>query len=112
MGSACCAHRAFSLDFYGAPPLSRGRVTQAEARRRLGVPGLPPPAVAVVVQTGSCLAAHIDGFGLGIDGSNGFFSPMLRSLVDDVDELARLDEYWMSFRRMRGRVKGSNRAYP
>ena len=31
----------------------------------------------------------MDGFGFGIDG---FFSPVHLSLVDDVDELASLDE--------------------
>ena len=35
---------------------------------------------------------HLDGFGLGIDGASGFFSPVHMSLVDDVDELATLDE--------------------
>ncbi len=35
---------------------------------------------------------HLDGFGLGVDGSTGFFSPVHLSLVDDVDELAGLDD--------------------
>ena len=35
---------------------------------------------------------HLDGFGLGVDGSSGFFSPVHLSLVDDVHELERLDE--------------------
>jgi len=34
----------------------------------------------------------MDGFVLGIDGSNCFFSPVHLSLVDDVDELAGLDD--------------------
>jgi hypothetical protein len=34
---------------------------------------------------------HMDGFGLGIDGSSGFFSPVHLALVDDVEELAALD---------------------
>lgn len=34
----------------------------------------------------------MDGFVFGIDGSNCFFSPLHLSLVDDADELARLDE--------------------
>lgn len=37
-------------------------------------------------------AITLDGFGLGIDGSSGFFSPVHLSLVDDVDELAVLDD--------------------
>jgi hypothetical protein len=35
---------------------------------------------------------HMDGFGLGIDGSSGFFSPVHLSLVDSLDDLAELDE--------------------
>ncbi len=35
---------------------------------------------------------HMDGFGLGIDGGRGFFSPVYLSLVDDVNELATLND--------------------
>lgn len=35
---------------------------------------------------------YMDGFGLGIDGSAGFFSPVHIELVDDADELAKLDD--------------------
>lgn len=37
-------------------------------------------------------AVYLDGFGLGIDGARGFFSPVHLSLVDDVTELDRLDK--------------------
>jgi hypothetical protein len=35
---------------------------------------------------------HLDGFGLGIDGNNLFFSPVFLILVDNKDKLARLDD--------------------
>ncbi|MDR3471225.1 MAG: hypothetical protein P4M09_06005 [Devosia sp.] len=35
---------------------------------------------------------HLDGFGLGVDGSTGFFSPVHLSFVDDVDVLSSLDD--------------------
>ena len=35
---------------------------------------------------------HMDGFALGIEGGNGYCSPIHLSLVDDVDELANIDE--------------------
>jgi hypothetical protein len=37
-------------------------------------------------------AGWMDGFVLGVDGGRGFFSPLYLSLVDDVDELAGLDQ--------------------
>lgn len=43
--------------------------------------------------SGKCLhIIHMDGFELGIDGSSGFFSPIHLELVDDVEELADLDD--------------------
>jgi hypothetical protein len=36
---------------------------------------------------------HMDGLSLGMDGSRAFFSPLHVELVDDVDELERLDGF-------------------
>jgi hypothetical protein len=50
---------------------------------------------------------HMDGLSLGIDGSRVFASPVHISLVDDVDELERLNEFLDVVPQSDGRVPPS-----